>query len=349
MQLDVDTIVAAGVRAPSADNRHRFKVRSAGGALELLVDDEFLAAKERHRRVLTLFSYGAVIENMVLAAGRHGCECEVVLRPDSRQPRLLARIGPLRADRAQPDELAAAIEQRHTNRRMYRPPGPDATACDLLASEVDAFGARVHWPKDEARTSLLKMIWLAESERFRRRALHAELFGAVRFDVGWSGSADEALAPATLEVEPAMRPIFKAMRRWPLMRASHFLGGHRLFGLRAGWLPCWQAPALGVVSTAGGSDAQIIGAGRGFERLWLRATLLGLAMQPMAASAVLAMQEDAPGHIDAAARSKLLAGWRSLLGDRLPVLVFRIGRADAPSGRTGRLPAARYIDRQAAS
>ena len=44
-----------------------------------------------------------------------------------------------------------------------------------------------------------------------------------------------------------MRVPFALLRRWPLMRASTWLGAHLALGLRAGYLPCALAPHAGLL------------------------------------------------------------------------------------------------------
>lgn len=347
-RVQAEQIVSAGVWAPSADNRHHFRVRIQPGALDLMADDDLLAMKERHRRALTWFSLGAVVENMALRAAQLGLGANVLWHPAAGSPRHVARLefaGMGATTRADDTPLWNAIESRQTNRKMYRGPGPDGSQRQALAAEVANAGSpSLHWLDGSQRKAALRLIWLAESERFQRKRLHEELFGAVRFDVGWKANADEALPPVALEVEAPMRPMFAAMRHWKLMHALTWIGAHRMLGLRAGWLPCWQAPALGVIKIPAADDQAFVAAGRGFQRMWLRATALGYSLQPAAASAVLALQSDADQGISTSARTSLLEGWDSLFPGRVAAMVFRIGHADAPSGRALRLPLQRYLE-----
>jgi hypothetical protein len=185
---------------------------------------------------------------------------------------------------------------------------------------------------------LLALIWQAESERFLNPLLHAEIFRSIRFDLGWRESADDHLPPGALEIERPMRLGFKLLRHWPRMRLFSLVGGHRLLGLRAAWLPCWQAPHLGVVSVEEGSSlpASAAAAGMAFEAAWLQSTALGLAVQPMAASPLYACAEPCNEGVRHRVRHDLQAGWQALLPRRVPMMVFRLGYADPPTVRTTR-------------
>ena len=77
------------------------------------------------------------------------------------------------------ETAAPAIATRHTNRRFYRRQPVDAAARLAMADAVAVIpGARLQWLDDAPlRAAALHAIRIAETERFRRPALHAELFG----------------------------------------------------------------------------------------------------------------------------------------------------------------------------
>lgn len=337
-------IARSGVLAPSADNQHVFRIEVAEASLRLWPTAEFATCGQRHRRVLGLMSLGAVVENMRLRAGELGFVARASWFPaDSVGP-----IAQLDLEPAPPkmlgDELASAIPARHTNRRMYGGPGLTDGEKLLLNTAVGPVeGVRLIWLQGDARRRALNLVWRAESERFVRQRLHEELYSSIRFDLSWHETADRALPPAALEVEAPMRPLFKALRHWALMRPLSWVGAHRLLGLRAGWLPCWQAPALGLLGTSLPVEPGAVAVGAAFERLWLRATLLGLASQPMAAAAVLPLQSPADRGTSDGLRSVLAAGWRVICPGVMPLMIFRMGRAARPAVTSGRRPIEDYL------
>lgn len=336
-------IARSGVLAPSADNQHVFRIELGQSSLRLWPTPEFAEGTPRHRRVLGLISLGAVVENMRLraselgfgvtanwfASGSNGPIVDLELHTDAPVPI---------------DDLAQAIAHRRTNRRMYHGPVLSDTELDQLGAAIgEVPGIGVVWLRGDARRQALSLIWRAESERFLRKPLHDELFASIRFDLSWQEGASVRLPPGALEVEAPMRPIFKALRHWPLMRPLTWLGTHRLLGLRAGWLPCWQAPALGLIAAPTPEELLMIRAGATLQRLWLRATLMKLAFQPLAASTVLALDSGGEAGTSAVLRSELEKGWRVVARGATPVLVFRIGRAAPPTATSSRLPLESYL------
>jgi hypothetical protein len=341
-------ILSSGILAPSAENRHYLCFRMRDDSVQLLATDCASWARLPHRRLLAMMSYGAVIENIALRSAALGYRLDEALQPD---PADLALIAELRWTAAAPvtDSLCNAIDARHTNRRFYRRAAvAPATLERLRRAAGTVAGARLLWLAEAQRRSVaLGAILVAETERFRRRELHAELFGAVRFDRGWHDSTAEWLAPAALEVEPPMRRPFAWLRDWRAMRAMNCVGAHFALGLRAGYLPCALAPHIGLIMTdAAGDGLEDLRAGRAFQRLWLAAADEDLALQPMAAATALVRQTPGQGWVSPATKARLeesLAELCERVDGRQAHMLFRVGRADRPSAVAGRRSLHDYV------
>ena len=340
-------ILAAGVRAPSAENMHYLRFQVLRETVGLFATDQGSWAEHPHRRMLALLSYGAVVENMALRSAELGYALTTTWCPRPSLPDLFVELH-WATTAAPPDPLHHAIENRHTNRRFYRRAALAAETLALLRAAANVVPeAELLWLDDSTRRALaLKAIRLAETERFRRRALHDELFGAVRFKLGWQRSCDEWLPPAALQVELPMRLPFALLRHWKVMRAANCLGMHLALGMRAGYLPCAMAPHIGLILSGGeGNDFGNFQAGRAFQRVWLAATSEGLALQPMAATTALIRQKPGDGWVSADTKADLQRLLATLCsGQRgVPYILFRLGRADVPSVVTERRPVTDYI------
>lgn len=338
-------ILQAGLRAPSAENKHHLRFEREGDEVWLLATDQASWTALPHRAYLAMVSYGAVVENMALRAASLGYRQGCRWLPEERAPQAVACLS-WRPGVPLAEPLAAAIEARHTNRRFYgRGRVAPAVLARVSAAAAAVEGTRLLW-LDAApdRRLALRMLRLAETERFHRQRLHEELFGAVRFERGWRASCEEGLPPGALEVEPGMRSAFAALRHWPLMRAAAWLGAHHALGLRAGHLPCALAPHLGLVLAEGGDAWGDLQAGRAFERLWLAAGHEGLALQPFAAPVALVRQHAGAGYVSAPTRTALAKGLDLLCAghDGRPRMLFRMGHAAAPTVVSGRVALERH-------
>ena len=334
-------IVEAAVLAPSADNHHSFRLRPSRSGIDLEVAEGYLEAPF-HRRVLSLISYGAAVENMILRAAHLGIVAGVRWLPEPTRPDLIAEIS-LSPGKPSASPLEAAIPKRHTNRSLaYSGPPLGATEIDAYTSLVQAIGGvSLLWFSDAShRTMLLALIKMAETERFQNPKLHADLFGSIRFDVGWRASAEEGLPPAALGVEPGLRWMFSQLRNWSVMRALNRIGASHALGFRAAYLPCKLAPHLGALVTDLSPQEGALRAGRALERVWLKAAGDGLALQPLAAAPLLAFPQYRDVSPDTGDR--LRRGWKTLT-NATPLMVFRMGRAKHPRVRASRRPANAYL------
>jgi hypothetical protein len=343
LTLPLTDILQAAVLAPSADNHHRFRFEPAAGALLVWAEPRRLSGLVGYKRTLDLISLGAVIENIHLRASAYNLAASIELFPHD-QADLVARIQ-FQSVSIKPDSLHTAIPMRHTNRRFFRgpPESPAVLQCISDAAKLIP-GSKLDWLDNPVqRSKALRLIRQAEGERFRNPILHAELFENIRFDIGWHQTCEEALPPGSLEVEAPLRPFFRLMQHWPIMSFLNLVGAYRQLAWRAGDLPCRFSPHLAVISAPSLADHDQINAGRAFQRAWLTIAQYGLAMQPMPASVLYAQTGAIHQGIPSELQKCLSAGWDDLQPGRSPIMVFRMGRAKAPSLVSGRHPLEYYL------
>ena len=336
-------ILQAAVLAPSADNHHRLRFAPTSDGVHVLAETGRLAGLTGYRRTLDLLSLGAVIENIVVRASAHRLAASIELFAND-PPDLLADVK-FQSASGDADALDAAIPTRHSNRRFFRgPPASPAILQRIGDAARQLSGCTLDWLDSAAqRRAVLRLIRRAESERFRNPILHAEIFENIRFASGWQQSCEDALPPGALEIEAPLRPFFRLMRHWPVMRALNLVGAYQQLGWRAGDLPCRFSPHLAVISAPSLADGDQVNAGRAFERAWLTVAQHGLALQAMPASVLYAQTGAIDQGIARELQTRLRAGWDELLPGRTPLMVFRMGHAKAPSVVAGRRPLVDYL------
>lgn len=348
MDSKLESLLLAGIQAPSADNDHVFRFECLGDTILLWASRGEPAALEGHERALALLSLGAVVENIELRATSLGLRCAVELLPMDRPCWLRLRIAeedPVPSGiHADDGLLANAIFARHTNRAFYRRQALQLGVREALSDSLND-PVTLHWLRGASRSAGFRLIYRAECARFASRFLHRELFSSIRFDKGWSQTADQRLPPAALSIELPMRPFFRALRHWPLMRLLNRLGAHRLIGIRAALVPAWLSAEVAVLTVPAdlGQDEAWLAAGRGFERLWLKATALGLALQPLAASAVLQWLSPKLAPDAGTLAEDLRRGWAALWPQQRVAMVFRLGIPRVTPPRATRLPLSDYL------
>jgi len=337
-QQQLHSILTAGILAPSADNRHLFRYSILEDRVLMRTSDAYLRANAQ-TRLLGWISFGAVVENMHVQASAYAIATDVTWFPSKE---VICEIR-LRKGERQPDALLRAIPERHTNRRFFSGPRLSVPERSELEKQLpSSCGVSVVWlDSPPVRAKALRLIKLAEAERFRSRGLHAELFSSLRFDVGHNSSCEEGIPIGAAEVELPARPLFRLMRDWRTMRALNILRAYRFFGWRAAYLPARLSPHLALIRAQGDIRTAAIQAGRGFERLWLWANDKGLALQPLAAAALYARPEFED--VGVQVREELRRGWAALAPGGTPMMVFRLGYAGLPSVRAGRPPLSRFL------
>ena len=340
-------ILRAGIAAPSADNSQPWRFAWSGDDLDLRIDPDRSGRVSDTRYVLSDLASGACLENMLIRARSQGYVAEPQWFPRPDDALWVARISWRREAGGQPEPLAAAIEQRHTDRRFpWRGPIPPETQARLEAQAGRIPGPRLWWPRtSRERKAALDLIRQAEALRFKSPTLHAELFSSVRFAAGWHGTCEEGLAPATLAVEPPMRPMFQAMRRPAVMGTFNRLGAASMLGWRSAYLPIRLSPGLCLVVVPSTARSDVLAGGRVLQRVWLEATVAGLSVQPYAAAGVLGLAFVPVEPAFRPALARLGSALRELCGDGQGLVFLRLGHArSALRHRSGRRALASFGD-----
>lgn len=336
-----EKILDAGIAAPSADNSQPWEFAWCGDDdLDLRIDASRSGRVSDTRYVLSDLACGTCLENMIIRGRSLGYAAELQIFPRPDDELWVARIhwrGDPECDR--PEPLAAAIEQRHTDRSFpWRGPIDPDTQARLDAQAQLIPGQRLYWPQtSRERKTALGIIRRAEALRFKSPTLHAELFSSIRFSDGWHTACEEGLAPAALAVEPPLRPFFEMLRRPAAMGMFNRLGAASVLGWRSAWLPIRLSPGLCLVVIPSTARAEVIAGGRALQRIWLQATLEGLSVQPYAAPGVLSLgfvpvEPPFQGPI-----SRMGSVLNELAGSGHGLVFLRLGRArSATRGRSGR-------------
>lgn len=270
----IEQLAAVGALAPSADNSQPWRLCWSGQQLSL-----HYAARHTGTNVFTAFSHatllgvGALAENldMALAANQvRGTWQWQTARGDTYGSVTLDHI---------PDQFTAppGPRARHTNRLPFGST-PLAPALAVALARLSAGDNRLTILQDSGpRKALVDLVRMASEARFCDQALHAWLFGSLRYSPAQIASGD-GLDIHSLGLPPGGRALMAIMADWQRMRALNRLGAYKLLA-RAETGLIGAAPAL-ICLTGPASDRAVIDAGRLLNRLWTELNLQGLAVQP---------------------------------------------------------------------
>src|SRR3954447_24581030 len=215
---DLRRAAAAAIRAPSLHNSQPWRFRLRGGAIEVLADSTRQLAIADRSGWAVRTACGAATMNARLALAAHGTPAEVIVRPDAREPDLIARLiaGPPRPPTYSEQDLFAAVARRYSNRRPF---WPDPVPAEVRARLVEAARAEYSWlDLLVGMTALSGFAEIAQSaDRVLRRdpQYQSELFAWIHSDAAPDGVPVSAGAPLSDPQDLLPQPPFTERRRAP--------------------------------------------------------------------------------------------------------------------------------------
>ena len=336
-------VLTAGTRAPSGDNSQPWKFVVREDNVEVFVVPEKDQSLYNFNLRGSMVAHGALIENCTIAARTLGYRMDTQLFPDLKNENLVARLAFTPAT-PEHDPLFDAIAKRNTNRKVYNStPLTDKERTDLLNSQISSEG---HVQLEENRAviaSIAKAASTNERVLFENRHLHDFFFDHVRWTVDEEITHGGGFYFKTLEVG-APFPLFKLLRKWGAMKFFNKLGMSKKIG-RENEKVFASARAFGMIVMPGRSARDYVAAGRIFQRIWLTATHLGLALQPM--MGVLFLHENIElGKADTFNSDEIarIKDAYQVLRETFHIpqgtgaLLFRVGHSNPPSAMASRIP-----------
>lgn len=352
---EAECIAQAGSLAPSGGNCQPWRFLHHEGRLALFLDVERAESALDPGLRYAFLELGACAENMLLEAARSGIVLRNSILPIPEVPQLVAvleRVGAkTQAELDLSDvALAAQIPARCTNRK-------NSVTLEMSEDEVIELTAmmRVHHPlialtlvRDrEIIRGIAALSGRAERIRFLNPTCHHDMF--VR-EMRWNRAETERTMDGididTLELSLTDRTglrIAADQRAATLLRA--WSRGHAIEKLTSksitasSALAIFSVPDLGLHSTFEG--------GRGVERFWLKATEMGMLAHPVGAAIFMGIHGnwDSAGILNTSEHTEAKEILHSLIkvaGIRgaHPLFMMRLGRAEAPTARSLRLPLA---------
>jgi hypothetical protein len=347
---ELRSFVGAATLAPSPDNNQPwlFDVRADG---VLVCHDPARALPSDVDSMFSLIGLGAAVENLCVAARQGGWEPAVEFlgaRPWAGESPFADTVALVRfRPGAGPDPLAPFLVGRATCRKPYRRrpvPGP---ALRALEKELAGFAElALHWTSDGASLrALAGLVAAADRVRFEYQPFHEELYRQLRFSREEAEGTRDGLDVRCLEIPPAAAAVLHWLRPWNRMRALNRLGLSRLLSIQSAWLT-WRTGTIGLLTTAAPTREGYFRAGRGLERVWLKATELALAFHPLGSIPIFFARlfRQAGEGLTGNHRGALTRLVRPFYGlfpaarGRALVLLIRLGEAGPPVVRSLRRP-----------
>jgi nitroreductase len=350
LRATIEEILQLAVHAPSGDNSQPWRFEVA----DSVVDIHNLPEKDNpvlnYRQRGSYIAHGALVENIVLAAGKFGCEAEVLPFPSPANEAHTARISLKQAD-VQCSPLVDCILRRHTNRRPYR---SDSLSPEQLSSLMDSVRELsssgeilfAFTQQADQKQTLGECASSIEQVILESELLHGLLFKDVVWSQAEESKRRSGMFIKTMELAPPQQLAFRMASNWKVMQKMNGLGISRMIARQDAKLYATGA-GMGVVLVRESADSKdFLRVGRATQRVWLTATQLGLHLQPLAGLLFAAMTLENGGDDKFSSRhagiiranDRTIRETLRLGADRRVAMMFRLGQAAPPSAVCSKKP-----------
>lgn len=333
-------ILRDACRAPSADNTQPWRFVLRGNTVRVVNTGDQIESVFNYRQQVNYVGLGACVENLRISAEGRGFKTRLHLFPDANDISVVAAIT-LTSDVTAYNHLAPFIKNRTSNRKRYHPRSIEPEKLNEFAA-LEEGGGRIAFVTGERVKTVAHIVSIGEKLTLQTKSIHNFLFKHVT----WSKEDDtnrHGFYIETFEFTPLQKTIFKLFRNWNILKFFIPLGFPN-FVARDMEKIYATSGAFGVILAKNNSAEDYVRIGMLFERLWLTAAKLGLALQPTSGLNFFS-QPVLDGHtfdLDDASIALVRERYRELQsifdarkGETIGI-AFRLGYADAPSALTTR-------------
>lgn len=342
---DLRWLLENAALAPSGGNFQPWKFAWDGARLRCLFDEERTQYFTNYRRCETHISLGAAVTNIEVAAQAIGFGVDAVPFPGGDGANPVCELGfcpaPPRDDSG---ELAAAIPYRMTTRiRGDRTPLASADQ-EKLSSVAAEHGAKILWITDPAKLAEAGLV-LGKLNRigYLNPESHAGIMKMLRWTTQEAAATGDGIPVDTMELSTVELTGLHMVTSHQVLKYMNNLGmGRALENMPVAWTRSASALCLLVLAREP-SAGTFFEAGRILERLWLTATVRGLAFQLLGVSSYFDRLLHGGGEGFSAAERQILEQARSRYAALFEIpagvcetVLFRIARPNAAVGRAPR-------------
>jgi nitroreductase len=334
-------LVEHALLAPSGGNNQPWRFIWRNDRLDCLADWERAESFLDLDYSATWLAFGAVAENLALAAGTLGRRAEITLQPEPERSDLLCRVRFAAGATDHPwPRLVDQVAARVTNRKLGQRTALEPEAAAAMRRAAESAGAELHLiEQGDALAAMGELLGEGDRLRFLSKPMHREMMAEMRWSREEAERTRDGLDIATLELSPADVAAMRVVSSWKAMKLVAGVGGGRAL-LKISRRAVAAAAAVGLVATTGRDPASFFRGGRAMQRVWLAATAHGLAFQPMTAiTYVFPRLERAEPGLERRQVERLAELRRRYLellpvdGECFEAMLFRVARADPPSAR----------------
>lgn len=344
----IKKILEHAVNAPSGNNSQPWKFEIKGNKIYIFNVSDGDVTPYNFDQKGSYIAHGALIENISIIAAKHGYEAKTELFPNKNNSDNTAVIA-LEKGVSKEDPLFNYIEDRATNRRMYKKiPLRIEHKNEILKTEEEVGnGGKIILIEDRGEIEkLAESLALHERLIFENKMIHNIVFSKI----SWSEKEDfEKRTGLYIKTKfpdmPAfLFPLMKIFGKWSFVNIVNKAGFSGKIQKQSAE-SCISSSVLCAILVDNEESENYLRGGRLLQRIWLKATKLGLSIQPMTGIPYLARRISS-GNSEGFSpeQSKLIKQADEIIDNsfnkekKTIIMIFRVGYDRKPPVKTFKLP-----------
>lgn len=338
-------IFEAGIQAPSGENCQPWRFKVVGDSIEIYNIPEKDTSLYNFRQFGSLVAHGALLENIFIASRQLGYVPSLNIFPKSQDSELVATVS-LEHAKPKEDILFPCIARRLTNRNKYtkRILSEDQKK-ELLESSMEiGVGELKFVEEDDKKKILAEALVLSDRMLFENRKLHDFLFEHIVWNSEEMMKKRSGFYIKELALPLPIEKLFSVLRNWKKVELFNKIGFSKLAA--KGNIKLYSSVgAIGAILMDSNGPNDFVMAGRLMQRIWLKATNMGLSIQP-ATGVIFFMQrvlaneasDFSDTHIELIKQSYKTISDMFRTNDKTIAMLFRIGHSTKQGVKSLRLP-----------
>lgn len=344
MKNDLEKIITDGTFAPSGENCQPWKFVVKENEISIFNIPEADRSLYNSKQKGSYVAHGALIENIVISASKHGYETDVQIFPLKNEPDLVSIIV-LKKTAPKDESLYFYIEKRCTNRKDYT--GQKLSADqkrELIASAKETgFGELRLIDNEVSLNTLGKALAVNEQIIFENKQLHDFFYNHIIWKEEYQNKAG-GFYIKTLEFLPHQLKGVKLFKNWFILKILNKVVGVSKMIVKENAEKYAKSGTLGAIVITGNTSEYFVNAGRTVQRVWLTATKLGLSIHPCTGVPYFTEQIKDGGESFFSKKhlEMIKLAYKDItsifgMESKIIPLLFRIGYADNPTARSTRM------------
>ncbi|MEZ5015818.1 MAG: Rv1355c family protein [Flavipsychrobacter sp.] len=286
----VKRIVDAASTAPSGGNAQPWKWVYKNGLLSLFFDKHYGYSYMDFQDTASYIAIGAAVENLVLKTHEENYEVAISYFPIKDDKRLIATFSfynkGANVEGIEPhilDDLSSTIMDRHTNRKVpVREELPQEILAEIANAGMTVEHAQVTYSDNPDQLMQLgKMIGITDRYRVLTPASHHDFtYQEMRWTEEEAERRKTGMHIGTLELRESELLGLKFVKDPNVVKFIKEIDGGYILR-NASVKNAVSASAFGLLTMPSNSAMDFINGGRASQRIWLKATQLGIAFHVM--------------------------------------------------------------------